>query len=297
MTQALPRLLTIGSLNLDHVYRVPHFVRPGETLASVAYQCGPGGKGLNQSVASARAGARVAHAGCIGSDGDALLQVLEDSGVDTARILRIPGATGHAIIQVNESGENAILLHAGANHRVDVEMGQEWFKGYESGDWLLLQNETSAVPELIREANKRGLSVVFNPAPMTSAVHGYPLELVDLMVLNQTEAVELSGEEDEAAALAVLAARCPGTEFVLTLGERGCRHRHGETEFEIPAERVEAVDTTAAGDCFVGYLVAGLAEGQSRPSALQLATRAAALTVQRPGAADSIPWRRDLTQG
>ena len=202
------RILTIGSLNLDHVYRVPHFVRPGETLASDAYQCGPGGKGLNQSVAAARAGARVAHAGCVGSDGDRLLRVLEDSGVDTSKI---------------------------------------------------------------------------------------PLDLVDLMVLNQTEAVELSGEEDEEAALAVLVRRYPDTEFVLTLGANGCHYRHGDTEFTLPAERVEAVDTTAAGDCFVGYLAAALAEGQDRSSALKLATRAAALTVQRPGAADSIPWRKEIT--
>ncbi|MDA3874002.1 MAG: ribokinase [Kiritimatiellae bacterium] len=291
------RILTIGSLNLDHVYRVPHFVRPGETLASAAYQCGPGGKGLNQSVAAARAGARVAHAGCIGSDGDRLLKVLEGSGVDTSHIRRIPDATGHAIIQVNDSGENAILLHAGANHRVDVEMAHEWFNGVGPGDWLLLQNETSAVPELIREAQKRQLTVVLNPAPMSKAVHDYPLDLVDLMVLNQTEAVELSGEEDEEAALSVLVTRYPGTEFVLTLGEKGCRYRHGDKECIFPAERVEAVDTTAAGDCFVGYLVAALAEGLDRPSALKLATRAAALTVQRPGAADSIPWRRELTRG
>lgn len=289
------RLLTIGSLNLDHVYRVPHFVRPGETLSSDAYTCGPGGKGLNQSVAAARAGARVAHAGCIGPDGDRLLQVLEDSGVDTSHIRRLPDATGHAIIQVNDAGENAILLHAGANHRVDVEMARLWLTEMGPGDWLLVQNETSAVPELIREAKKREVTVVYNPAPMSKAVHDYPLELVDLMVLNQTEAVELSGEEDEEAALAVLVRRYPGTEFVLTLGEKGCRYRHGDTEFAIPAERVEAVDTTAAGDCFVGYLVAALAEGQDRPSALTLATRAAALTVQRPGAADSIPWRREMS--
>jgi ribokinase len=247
-------------------------------------------------VAAARAGAHVAHAGCIGQDGDELLRVLEASGVDVSCICRVPEATGHAVIQVNASGENAILLHSGANHRVSLEMARGWFSGYGSGDWLLLQNETTAVAELIREAKKRDMTVVLNPAPMSREVFDYPLDAVDLMVLNETEAAEVSGKEDVQGALAVLSARFPQTEFVLTLGAMGCRYRHGETEFEVPAERVEALDTTAAGDCFVGYFVAGLAEGMSRCAALELATCAAARTVQRPGAAEAIPWRTELTK-
>ena len=287
------RILNIGSLNIDHVYRVSSFVRPGETLASTDYHRGPGGKGLNQTVAAARAGASVSHAGCVGSDGDFLLELIKSAGADVSRVCKVDEATGHAIIQVNSQGENTIVLYAGANHSVKAEQAADFLAGFGIGDWLILQNEITAIPAMILEAKARGLSVLLNPAPMSPAVHRYPLNKVDLLVCNEQEAADLSGEASMEAALRVLARRLPDCEIVLTLGGKGCLYQGRDGQFTLPAEKVKAVDTTAAGDTFVGYLAAGLVEGLKMTEALQRATKAAAITVSRAGAAESIPWLKE----
>ncbi len=291
-------IVVIGSLNIDQVHAVPHIVRPGETLASGGVKRFAGGKGLNQSLALARAGARVRHAGRIGADGVWLRAVLDAAGVDCAHIRADDGATGSAFIQVDASGENAIVLDAGANARVDADDLRPLFAGCGPGDYLLLQNEISDLPRIMARGKERGMTVVFNPAPCGPEVNGYPLDAVDLLIVNETEAALLSGRAGEDEALAALLERHPAMRIVLTCGARGARYAaRGEQRFAVDAVKANVVDTTAAGDTFIGYLLAGIAEGMTVAAAMRLAARAAAIAVSRPGAADSIPHRREVTAG
>jgi ribokinase len=288
------KILNLGSINIDHVYAVDHFVRPGETLASSSYTIFAGGKGFNQSIALARAGAQVLHAGMIGKDGSWLLERLAENGVDTAQVEAVEGATGHAIIQVVPSGENSIVLHAGANHQVSDASLPGMLSSCSAGDYFLLQNETSAVSEAIRLAVSKGLKVVFNPAPMTNKVKSYQLESVDLFILNETEAETLIGETSSERIRSAIRDRFPTAAVVLTLGSKGAVYFDASATIEAPAAKVEAVDTTAAGDTFTGYFLAELMSGGTPEEALMFGCQAAALCVTRPGASDSIPLRDEV---
>jgi ribokinase len=284
----------LGSLNIDHVYRVTHFVRPGETLASTSYHRGAGGKGFNQTVALARAGATVAHIGACGPDGAWLREMLLREGADTTHLRESPDPTGHAIIQVSGSGENAIILHGGANRSIGYDAVLSALTSAPEGSWFLTQNETDSVPEAIRLARQLGLTVCFNAAPMDPAVLEYPLAMVDWLVVNETEGAEISGREHPDAIADALAARYPSMGLVLTLGSDGVLCRKGNRTLRLPAPQVGVVDTTAAGDTFTGFFVAAMAAGLDLEPALARATHAAALTVTRPGAAPSIPFASEL---
>lgn len=288
------RILNFGSLNIDHVYAVDHFVRPGETLASLSYRRFCGGKGLNQSIALAHAGAQTFHAGMIGADGEFLRARLEQAGADTRFLRPCPTETGHAIIQVDRHSENCIILNGGANQAITAELVAEVFAFFAPGDVLLLQNEISAMPEIIRAGRTRGMRVVFNPAPMTPQVCGYPLDMVDTFILNETEAQELSGEAEPQRALAGLSGRFPAATFVITLGKEGALCRSAGQTHTVPAPRVNAADTTAAGDTFIGFFLAALTAGADIPVALARGCAAAAVCVTRPGAADSIPRAHEV---
>lgn len=288
------KVLCYGSLNIDYVYQVPHFVRPGETLSAADFAIHSGGKGLNQSIALARSGLRVYHAGKIGADGQFLLEKLQENGVDTRYVTVAPGVTGHAIIQVEPSGQNCILLHGGNNQQVTEEEIQEVLSAFGSEDVLLIQNEINSAGVLISKARERGMQVIMNPAPMDAFVSQLPLEWVDLLILNEIEGHALTGElEPEAMAIKLLE-RNPAGSILITLGAQGSYYRKAEAAFAQQAHAARAVDTTAAGDTFTGYFIAGLHENMSVPSAMDLASQAAALCVSRPGAADSIPFRHEL---
>lgn len=288
-------ILNFGSVNIDHVYRVDHLVRPGETIASRDYRQFSGGKGFNQSIALARAGAAVSHAGRIGADGVWLREQLADEGADVRFLEVIDGPSGHAIIQVDEAGENSIILFGGANRTFTPEDAAEILGHFGAGDWLLLQNEISAIPEILQLAGERGLRVVFNPAPMGPEVLDYPLDGVSIFVVNETEGEAFTGESEPDAILAGMRARFPAATVVLTLGGDGSIYDDGDRRIAVPAQQVTAVDTTAAGDTFIGYLLAGLAGGDNPQAALEIATRAAAICVTRPGAAPSIPRRAEVS--
>ena len=293
-------ILVFGSLNIDHVYQVEHLVRPGETLPSTEYRRFQGGKGANQSVALAHAGAPVFHAGRIGPESVWLRDELAAQGVDVGLVTVCDLPTGHAIIQVDRNGENAILLYGGANLTISAADAQRVLAQFGEGDWLLLQNEISAMPDILHAAAARGLSVAFNPAPMTPDVQGYPLDGVSLFVVNQTEAAALagigtaSGPVSPASIVETLQRRFPRAAILLTLGGDGSLYARGGERIKTPAQAVEAVDTTAAGDTFIGYFLAELMAGESTAQALTMATKAAALCVTRPGAAASIPRRGEL---
>lgn len=283
------RIFNLGSINIDHVYRVPAFVRPGETLAATAYARGAGGKGFNQSVALARAGAAVVHIGAIGPEGVWLRDYLSHDNVDTGALAILDEPTGHAIIQVDRNGQNAIVLAAGANHAIPQGHVQKALQGASSGDWFLCQNETNDVGAALEAAKAAGLKCCFNPAPMSEAVQDYPIHCVDWLILNETEGADLSGASEPKEIIHHLLARWPHLQVVLTLGGDGAVFGQSAERLRVSACRVEPVDTTAAGDTFVGYLLASLAGGQPIKAAMERASRAAALCVTRPGAADAIP--------
>ncbi|RME66218.1 MAG: ribokinase [Caldilineae bacterium] len=287
-------ILNFGSLNIDHVYQVDHFVRPGETLPSRSYQRFPGGKGFNQSIALARAGVPVHHAGKVGEDGVWLRDMLNAEGAEASRVEVIDEPTGHAIIQVTPSGENAIVIHGGANRAITQTDAQRVLAGFGAGDWLLLQNEISAMPEIMALARAQGMEIAFNPAPMQSQVLEYPLQHVSIFFVNETEGADLTGETSPSRILAGMRNMFPRAATVLTLGEDGAIYVDGEREVHAPARQVTPVDTTAAGDTFIGYFLAAWTTGASPEAALDLATRAAAICVTRPGAAPSIPRRGEV---
>lgn len=287
------RILNFGSLNIDYVYDVEHFVRAGETIASTALNRYPGGKGLNQSIALARAGASVVHGGQVGEDGTWLVDLLAQAGVDTS-LTRVSDEvrTGNAIIQRDPEGGNCIILYGGANRAIDDALVDETFSHTEPGDWLLLQNEVNGLDRLVREGHARGLTVVLNPSPADEALEDVDLESVDVLVLNEVEASVLTGLPPESSGEELADALeygFPGTRVVLTLGGAGSVYVDGEARVRQEAFHVDAVDTTAAGDTFTGYLLAALMAGEAPEVAMRRASAASAIAVTRPGAAVSIP--------
>ncbi len=287
-------ILNFGSLNIDLVYRVEHIARPGETIASSAHQVFAGGKGANQSAALARAGASVFHAGQVGPDGQWLVDKLAGLGVDVQHIRVGDVPTGHAIIQVDRQGQNSIVLFAGANAQIDKGAIDAALSHFGRRDILLLQNEINDIPYIIAAAAKRELRICLNPAPCGPEVRDYPLELINWLVVNQTEAQSLVDAETPEQALAALAAAYPYAAIVLTLGAAGVQYRTHREEFHLLAPHIEAIDTTGAGDTFIGYFLQGLIADMTARESMTRAVQAAALSVTRPGAMDSIPAADEL---
>ncbi len=285
------KILNFGSLNIDKVYKVPHFVRPGETISSENYQCFPGGKGLNQSIAAARAGQQVFHAGCVGEDGDFLIRVLADGGVDTRYVRKNPTITGHALIQVSGTGENCIILFGGSNQEIDTDYIDTVLADFEAGDILILQNEISNMPYLLQKGSEKGMQIMLNPSPMDAFLKTTDLSGVTWLMLNETEGGDITGETDPDRITAALLNRYPDMKIILTLGSDGAVYCSKEETIKQPCYPAVAVDTTAAGDTFTGYFAAAMVEGKTPAEALKLAACAAAITVSGEGASVSIPVR------
>ncbi|MCX7097234.1 MAG: ribokinase [Methylococcales bacterium] len=288
------KVLNFGSVNIDHVYTVGHFVQPGETISCQSYRRFAGGKGLNQSIALAQAGAIVYHAGKVGADDLWLKTLMDDKGVDTRLVETSNGPSGHAIIQVNAAGENAIVIVGGANQLISAAFIGRSLANFGIGDFLLVQNEVSNVPQIIQSAHAQGLDVVFNPAPMTADVLAYPLELVDILVVNETEAHALTGESEPQKIYAVLSQRYPAMAVVITLGHKGAYFFDAHSQLHQPIQAVQVVDSTGAGDTFIGFFLAELINTNDPQVALAYATKAAAICVTRLGAAASIPSRTEV---
>ncbi len=278
-------IFNLGSINIDRVYALDHVVALGETESAVALAEHPGGKGFNQSVALARAGAAVRHVGAVGPDGAHLVEMLRGAGADVSGIASVAAPTGHAVIQVDAAGRNSIIVFAAANGAVTPEAVRAALASATPGDILLCQNETSAVAEAMREAKARGMRVVFNPSPFDGRIGALPLELVDLFLVNETEE----------AGLLTCGGAAASARRIVTRGGDGCESAApGREPVRVPAFRVRAVDTTAAGDTFTGYYLAGVAAGMPEPEALRRASAAAAIAVTRPGAAPSIPTSAEV---
>ncbi|EYD73151.1 ribokinase [Limimaricola hongkongensis] len=280
----------LGSINADHVYAVPHIAAPGETLAASALNRGLGGKGANMSVAAARAGARVEHLGAVGTDGGWMVARLESYGVSCTHVQRREGPSGHAIIAVDAEGENAITLWPGANREIDLDVVKRALEQAKQGDILVAQNETNGQVEAAALARARGLTVAYAAAPFEAEAVRAVLGHLDFLVLNEIEARQLS------EALGTPVERLEVPNVVVTLGARGCDwiETASGARHHVDAPKVEAVDTTGAGDTFTGYLIAGLAEGRPMRQALERASRAGAIKVGRRGAADAIPTAEEV---
>lgn len=285
------KILSLGSLNTDFVYSVSHINLEGETISAQERECKEGGKGLNQSIALAMAEAKVFMAGCVGHDGTNLLEILRLSGVDTTFVREISEPSGHAIIQLADSGANAIIIYGGANKKITPQMIDETLLHFDPGDYILLQNEISCVAHAIRAAKDRGLKVAFNPSPISEDLFTYPLDLVDIFILNELEGQALSGVESTVGAdiMAALFSKFSQTTIVLTLGEKGALYHDSKHDLFCPACSVPVVDTTGAGDTFCGYFLACTMKGMDPQKSLEIATRASALAIGKKGAAVSIP--------
>ena len=281
------RIINFGSLNIDKVYQVEQFVRPGQTITAKDYAVAAGGKGLNQSLAAARAGAEVLHAGAIGAEGRFMADLLRESGADTSLLREVDGPSGHAVIEINAAGQNRIIVFGGANRSMTSEYIERVLDTAQPDDWVLLQNEVNLVPEIICRAHEKGLRVVFNPSPVPENTEKLPLACVSLFMVNEIEAAQLAGTDANADfedTLTALRAKYPNASVVMTVGADGVLYDGEEGRFQLPAFKVKAVDTTAAGDTFCGYFLAAVSAGKSVQTALQEASAASALAVGSLGA-------------
>lgn len=280
----------LGSINADVFYTLPHLVGPGETLAASTLYEGMGGKGANMSVAVARAGSVVHHIGAVGPDGAWAIERLTDYGVGTGFIQTVDEKTGHAIIMVDENGENAIVIYSGANLRIgDANIAQSLGQA-KAGDIFITQNETNAQAFAARTANEAGLRVAYAAAPFEATAVTAVLPYLDLLILNQVEAEQLE------TATGLPANKLSIADVIVTLGADGCLwyNNSAGTETEFAAQKVTPVDTTGAGDTFTGFVLAALDQGKPMPQAIDLATKAAAIMVTRKGTADVIPTLADV---
>ena len=289
------KIMNYGSINLDHVYQVDHIVQPGETLLAADQNLFCGGKGLNQSIALAKAGAEIFHAGVVGEDGDILLDALRAAKVDITHIRRAPGASAHTVIQVDRNGQNCIIVFSGENMRPSEADIDRVLADFAPGDAVLMQNELFNTPLMMRKAAEKGLIIIFNPSPVSREMLSYPLETVSWFLLNEIEGEALTGETDPGRILDVLAKKFPNGSVVLTLGANGAWAMDRGQRFFQPAFEVQAVDTTAAGDTFTGFFLAGISSGMPIPDALRRAAFASSIAVSRKGAADSIPTAEEVS--
>ncbi len=287
-------IVNFGSMNIDFVYRLDEFLRPGETKAAISRAIHCGGKGLNQSIACARSGLSTYHVGLVGKEGSFLRNKLTESGVHTDYTQDTDATCGHAIIQVNDHGQNSILLFPGTNAMLTENLIDEVLCQFSENDVVLLQNETNLVPYIMQESAHKAMRIAFNAAPYSCEVKDFPIHLVKWLFVNEIEGTSLSGQTDPQEAAKRLRQMYPNTDVILTLGADGCIYSGEEGYFKVPAVDVLPVDTTAAGDTFTGYYLYGILNGFDALQSLQIASKACAVAITRFGAADSIPYRNEV---
>ena len=288
------KVLNFGSLNLDYTYQVSHISRPGETILAKDVSMNLGGKGFNQSVALSRAGLACYHAGLVGEEGLEFYDACETFGIKTDYIKTVTGRCGHTVIQVDEDGQNCILLFGGANQKNSKEYVDEVLKNFDTGDIIVLQNEINELPYIIDQAFAKGMTIVLNPSPFDERLDACDLGKVSIFIFNETEGQQMTGMTTPATIVAAMAASYSNAKIVLTLGEGGSIYHHGDEELYQAAFKVAAVDTTAAGDTFTGYFIAGLVKKIPMREVLINASKAAALAVTKAGAAVSIPFMSEV---
>lgn len=290
------KILNFGSLNIDHVYQVDTFVEEGATIKAEKYERFCGGKGLNQSVAIAQAGAKVYHAGAVGTDGDILKDYLASHNVDISLISTVNQATGHAMIQVDHCGRNSIVVFGGANQSISETQIDSVLGHFSAGDYITLQNEISNVASIIKKAHEKKMVVFFNPSPLPSDMREIPFDCIDFLFLNETEGAALSGQKEAERITEALLRKNPRCSVILTLGSKGAlfasrKEKHFHGVYQVPV-----VDTTAAGDTFSGFFIASMSAGKTVPEALELASKASGICISRCGASASIPTMEEVAK-
>ena len=289
------KMVVFGSLNIDKVYSLEHFVRPGETISAMKMEQFCGGKGFNQAIALRRAGNEVHFAGAVGQDGQMLLANLERNGINRGHVKVTDGASGHAIIQLDKKGQNCIIILAGANGEITMEDVQRALADFGAGDMIVLQNEISCVPEIIRLAHEKGLTVAFNPSPYDGKIADCDMSCVDYLLVNETEGAAMAGAAEPDAILDALHSRYPHLNVVLTLGGDGSVYQNNQGQrFACGVHKVQAVDTTAAGDTFTGFFLSEMLRHGDAEKALRTASVAAGIAVSRKGAEPSIPLMSEV---
>lgn len=288
------KVLNIGSMNLDHVYTVDHIVQPGETQSSTQLQLFLGGKGMNQSVALAKAGVEVYQGGMIGQDGKVFLDACQEYGIHADYIRKTDAPTGHTVIQIDKNAQNCILLYGGANQMLTEAYVDAVISQFDRGDILLLQNEVNLLPYLVERGYQQGMQIVLNPSPFDDKLKAVDLSKISLFLLNEIEGFQLTGCKEPDAILDKMHTLFPLASIVLTLGADGAVYAdHNQRCFQ-PIFPVQAVDTTAAGDTFTGYFIAGLAQNMPIPDILRMSAKASSIAVSRAGAVPSIPYRDEV---
>lgn len=282
-------IFNFGSINVDHVYRVAEMPVPGETLTAGSYQKLLGGKGINQSIAIARAGQAPVHIGAVGGDDGWTVEQVKNFGIDTAHIARSAHPTGHAVIYVDDAGENQIVIFGGANQDLKPAQIEEAFKACAGGNhWVLVQNETNLLADIVDQAKSAGFKVAYSAAPFAAATVAEVIDKIDLLAVNEIEA------QETARLLGVAVSDIAVPEILITRGSKGVEfHSHGDVHHQ-PAFQVKAIDTTGAGDTFLGSFLAHHCHGVEMAQSLRYASAASALQVTRSGAAVAIPAREEV---
>lgn len=288
------KVLNMGSLNYDYVYRVKHIVQGGETISSDHMETFCGGKGLNQSIAMAKAGVLVYHAGMIGEEGNLFLDVCQKNGVDTTYIKEIEGKSGHTIIQVDEEAQNCIILYGGANLKLTKEYIDKVIDNFEEGDYIILQNEVNELDYIIERAYEKGMIIVLNPSPFNEKIKKCDLKKVSIFMINEIEGEQITGEKEPDKILLLLKKNYPKAKVVLTLGNKGSIYQDQDFFVKQDIVKVKAIDTTAAGDTFTGYFIASQIEDKAIEDTMKLCAKASSIAVSRMGATDSIPFRNEV---
>lgn len=290
------KVVNFGSLNYDYVYDVDHAVRPGETLSSYDMETFCGGKGLNQSVALSRAGVDVYHAGLSGEDGQKFLDLCKTCGIHTDYIKTVDGKSGHTIIQVDKNAQNCILLYGGSNRKITKEFVDEVLSAFEKDDIILLQNEINELDYIIDKAYEKHMTIILNPSPFDDRLNNCDMRKISIFLMNEIEGEQITKERDPDKILDIMREKYPNAKVVLTLGIDGVRYQDSDKRCSQSACKVEAVDTTAAGDTFTGYFIYGIINAMEIKYVLEMCTKASAIAVSRKGATDSIPFLREVLE-
>ena len=290
------KILNFGSLNIDIFFRVENIVKPGETISAKSIEKRPGGKGLNQSVALSKSFENVYHAGSVGDDGVFLIDYLKSEDINTKYIKKSDKLTGNAIIQVDDKGENSIVLYKGANFDNDKKFIDEVLDNFDKDDILLLQNEISSMKYLIDKAYEKGMKIVLNPSPITDEIKEFDFNKIDLLLVNEIEAKNIANKNSVDESIDYFTSTYKNINLIVTVGSKGSIFVNKNEKIKQEGIKVESVDSTGAGDTFTGFFVSYFYQGKNVRDCLKFASLASALSVTKSGASISIPSLCDVKE-
>lgn len=288
------KVLVFGSLNIDFIYKLEHIVMPNETIKSTTCEVSAGGKGLNQAMAFAKTGLPVYIASNLGKNGQVLADTLSSGNVDISLLNHVDEDSGEAIIQVDENGNNAIIVCGNCNEHITEEYIESVFSHFDKGDILVIQNEINNLDLIINTAKDKGIILVFNPSPFNHVIKTLPMNKIDYLFINEVEGKQLTSYDDEKCIVEHILKDYPEMKIVLTLGERGAVYADKCEYIYEPAKKVEVVDTVGAGDTFTGYFIYGVESGKTVKESLQMAATASSIVIGRHGAGNSIPTLNEV---